>query len=829
MSREQRKAFQRALPGWVPSWIVPSRAIVLGLDLQGGSHVLLEVDVQDLMRTQTTQLRDDVRRVLRETRVIAAGRHPAHAARRRRSAFPTPPIATRSCRSCANCRSRSATPFSARAAAATIDVSATPDGLITLTYTEARRQRAGAPRRRPGHRGHPPPHRRARARPSRASSARAPTASWCRCRVCRIRSGSRSFSAAPAKLEFRMLAQPGAADVDMLPMKEEGGQRVPVERRVIVEGSDLDRRAARLRQPHQRAHRQFPLQRARRAALRTGDHRGHRAAARHRARQRGDLRAHHPIGRSPAAPARFPGSFTVQQVNDLSVLLRAGALPAKLTIVEERTVGPGLGQDSIEAGKKATYVATIFVVIFMFATYGLFGLFANIALLVHVGLIFGLMSVLEATLTLPGIAGIVLTIGTAVDSNVLIYERIREEVECGPIDGVGDPGRLRPRLRDHRRFQQHHGDRRRDPVLPRLRSGARLRSRVHSRHPDDGSHRRDPDAHDDRALVSLDASENPSVLRSSHRAPHPALARQLPLRLHALSALLVSAFGRHFGATVVLLLTIGLNFGIDFKGGTLMELQAKSGQADVGKVRQAADGFGFGEVEVQEFGTAGGISLRFAIQAGGEAAQSAVVQKSPRHLRRRVRVPRVETVGPRVSGELVQSGTIGIILSVIAVLFYLWFRFERELAVGAIIGTLHDIVLTLGFFVITRHEFNMTSIAAILTIVGYSLNETVVVFDRTRELMRRYKTMPADGTSQPVDQQHHVAHGDDGGDHRPVAARAGALRRTRHRGVRPGDALRRRHLHLFGDLHLVADADLYRPRAARKYRKAVGGKVAPAE
>jgi preprotein translocase subunit SecD len=128
---------------------------------------------------------------------------------------------------------------------------------------------------------------------------------------------------------------------------------------------------------------------------------------------------------------QISGRFTVQQVNDLSVLLRAGALPAKLTIVEERTVGPGLGQDSIEAGKKATYVATIFVVIFMFATYGLFGLFANIALVVHVGLIFGLMSILEATLTLPGIAGIVLTIGTAVDSNVLIYERIREEFKSG--------------------------------------------------------------------------------------------------------------------------------------------------------------------------------------------------------------------------------------------------------------------------------------------------------------------------------------------------------------------------------------------------------------
>jgi preprotein translocase subunit SecF len=195
--------------------------------------------------------------------------------------------------------------------------------------------------------------------------------------------------------------------------------------------------------------------------------------------------------------------------------------------------------------------------------------------------------------------------------------------------------------------------------------------------------------------------------------------------------------------TVALFLTVGLNFGIDFRGGTLMELQSKSGQSNVASVRQTAQGFGFGDVEVQEFGTAGSLSLRFPIQSGGEAAQSAVVQKARDTFGNDYEFRRVETVGPRVSGELVQSGTIGVILSVLAVLLYLWFRFERELAVGAIVGTLHDIVLTIGFFVITRHEFNMTSIAAILTIVGYSLNETVVVFDRTRELMRRYKSMPS--------------------------------------------------------------------------------------
>jgi preprotein translocase subunit SecF len=196
-------------------------------------------------------------------------------------------------------------------------------------------------------------------------------------------------------------------------------------------------------------------------------------------------------------------------------------------------------------------------------------------------------------------------------------------------------------------------------------------------------------------------------------------------------------------AIVFTFLTMGLNYGVDFKGGTLIEMQPKEkGPSAIAAVRTKADSFGFGEVEVQEFGAEGGVSLRFPIQPGGEAAQGVVVEKARGEFGGAYNFERVETVGPRVSGELVQSGTIGVILSVLAVLAYLWFRFERELAVAAIIGTLHDIVLTIGFFVITRHEFNMTSIAAILTIVGYSLNETVVVFDRTRELLRRYKTMP---------------------------------------------------------------------------------------
>ena len=140
-----------------------------------------------------------------------------------------------------------------------------------------------------------------------------------------------------------------------------------------------------------------------------------------------------PVIREPitGGSGQISGSFTVQAANDLAILLRAGALPAPLTIIEERTVGPGLGQDSIEKGELAAYVGSIMVIVFMLVTYRLFGVFANIAVAINVAMIFGVLSLLNATLTLPGIAGIVLTVGIAVDSNVLIYERIREELRGG--------------------------------------------------------------------------------------------------------------------------------------------------------------------------------------------------------------------------------------------------------------------------------------------------------------------------------------------------------------------------------------------------------------
>jgi preprotein translocase subunit SecF len=196
--------------------------------------------------------------------------------------------------------------------------------------------------------------------------------------------------------------------------------------------------------------------------------------------------------------------------------------------------------------------------------------------------------------------------------------------------------------------------------------------------------------------------------------------------------------------SVVLFLTVGMNFGIDFSGGTLMEVQARSGTADLAYIRDLSDHLGLGDLEVQGFGSPADASIRFGMQPGGDQAQQVAVGKIKQVLGDSYEFRRIEVVGPRVSGELVQSGTLGVVLSILAVLAYLWFRFEWQFAIGAIIATMHDLLLTVGFFSITQLEFNTTSIAAILTIVGYSLNETVVVLDRIREMMRKYKKMPTD-------------------------------------------------------------------------------------
>ncbi len=156
-------------------------------------------------------------------------------------------------------------------------------------------------------------------------------------------------------------------------------------------------------------------------------------------------------------------------------------------------------------------------------------------------------------------------------------------------------------------------------------------------------------------------------------------------------------------------------------------------------MREQANKLGFGEVEVQEYGGPRDVLLRVGLQEGGDRAQAEVVVKLRQTFEKDFEFRKVEVVGPRVSQELVQNGTIGVLLAIFVILIYLWFRYEWQFAVGAVIATMHDLVLTIGFFAITQLQFDQTSIAAILTIIGYSLNDTVVVYDRVRELLRKYK------------------------------------------------------------------------------------------
>jgi preprotein translocase subunit SecF len=186
----------------------------------------------------------------------------------------------------------------------------------------------------------------------------------------------------------------------------------------------------------------------------------------------------------------------------------------------------------------------------------------------------------------------------------------------------------------------------------------------------------------------------------------------------------------------------GLNFGIDFVGGTLMEVQSKSGPADLAKMRETVSGLGLGEVQLQQFGGPTNVLLRVAQQPGGEQAQQAAVAKVRQALGDSVEYRRVEVVGPRVSTELLAYGTIGLVFAILSILVYLWFRFEWQFALGAMVANVHDIVLTIGFMSVTQIDFDLTSIAALLTILGYSLNDTVVIYDRIRENLRRYKRLP---------------------------------------------------------------------------------------
>ena len=196
-------------------------------------------------------------------------------------------------------------------------------------------------------------------------------------------------------------------------------------------------------------------------------------------------------------------------------------------------------------------------------------------------------------------------------------------------------------------------------------------------------------------------------------------------------------------ASIGLYFTNGLNFGIDFAGGTMIEVQTP-GAADLGGMRRSLGELGLGEVQLQEFGADNDVLIRVEEQPGGAEAQNAVVLLIKDHLSETlgtgIDFRRTEFVGPKVGAELIQAGIMAVVFSVLAMLIFIWFRFELPFGIGSVIALVHDVVVTIGMFALIGLEFNLSTVAALLLIVGYSMNDTVVVYDRVRENLRKYKS-----------------------------------------------------------------------------------------
>ena len=196
-------------------------------------------------------------------------------------------------------------------------------------------------------------------------------------------------------------------------------------------------------------------------------------------------------------------------------------------------------------------------------------------------------------------------------------------------------------------------------------------------------------------------------------------------------------------ASITVYFAKGLNYGIDFEGGVLVEVRTPT-PADLGSMRAMLGDLGLGEVALQEFGAPTDVLIRVQKQDGGEAAQQRAVEAVRNALGKDVEYRRVEFVGPKVGSELIRAGVTAVLLAIVAMLIYIWFRFEWQFGVGAVLALSHDVLATIGVFAFFQFEFNLSTVAAILTIAGYSINDTVVVYDRVRENLRKYKRMPLD-------------------------------------------------------------------------------------
>lgn len=427
------------------------------------------------------------------------------------------------------------------------------------------------------------------------------------------------------------------------------------------------------------------------------------------------------------------GAFTSAEAHDLALLLRAGALPAPLHVIEERTVGPDLGSDAISMGLTTGVIGALLVLAFMVGIYGRWGLIACFGLAINIGLAFGVLSLLGATLTLPGIAGFILSIGMAVDANILINERIREETQRGQnARGALDAG-----------FRRAYGT-----ILDSNITSLIAISLLFLF--GSGPVRGFAVAMAVGLIVSMFTAISVTRLIMEWRVNR--LGRE-QLQISGIKALdrisnntINFMRGRFIGITASAILSIaaialfvkpGLEYGIDFSGGSVIEVQAPN--TSVETLRDGLQQHNFPQVAIQEFGAKDTYLMRLPMQdaaavASGamvEGVKNAVLEVSPD-----AKFPRTEIVGPRVSGDFTDATILAILLAGGGMLAYLWFRFESHFAIGATLTLALDLTKTIGFFVLAGVEFNLTAVAALLALIGYSVNDKVVVFDRIRENLR---------------------------------------------------------------------------------------------
>ena len=450
-----------------------------------------------------------------------------------------------------------------------------------------------------------------------------------------------------------------------------------------------------------------------------------------------------PVIREPilGGSGEISGSFTVEETTTLAALLRAGAFPVPLEVIEERTVGADLGADAIAGGIWTGIAGFALVATVMILLYGGWGVVATAALLLNVVLTIAALTLLGATLTLPGIAGLILGMGLAVDANVLINERIREEAARGKraasaVQAGFDrayrailDSNLTTFIATALLFWLGSGPVKGFAVTMGLgilislftavtvvRSAMDIYLRT-----------RKPKTFEIKApLGFLRAKSTPTF-------------RFMRMRFAGLGLSLVLSV-----ASVVLFVNPGLDYGVDFRGGTLVE--AHFGMApDVAGIRASVESLGLGDVSLQQSDENRSLLIRVEEQPGGEAAQAraadqlraAVAAQAPD-----ASFERVEIVGPRVSAELALTGILAVGAASLAMLIYIWARFDWPFAVGAIATLVLDITKTVGFFALTGLDFGLTAIAALLTLIGYSVNDKVVVYDRMRENIGTHPTMP---------------------------------------------------------------------------------------